>query len=118
MVAASCCHSSPLSWSLHVDGIFGECLFWVLRLTLGTDVYDMTAHLGWVKIYSRILGIVIPIAIRYELENQESIQEKTQKRFQGFTTSHWNAPVHYDSTAAISSASSTSTITTTVNSFN
>lgn len=68
--------------SINIDGIFGECLFWVLRLTLGMDVYDATTHLGWVKIYSRILRVIIPIVIQYELDNRAAIEEKSSIRFQ------------------------------------
>mmetsp|Transcript_3085 Transcript_3085/g.2065 ORF Transcript_3085/g.2065 Transcript_3085/m.2065 type:complete len:265 (+) Transcript_3085:38-832(+) len=70
-------------------GVFGECLFWVLRLTLGAEIYDAQTNLGWVKIYSRILGVIIPIAVRYELDNKSAIQEKSTKRFQNMTSERW-----------------------------
>lgn len=65
--------------SLIVDGIFGEVLFYILRLTLGED-YDAVAHSGWIKIYSRILRIVIPIAMDYEIANKPTIDSLTTKR--------------------------------------
>eukprot|EP01039_Chlorochromonas_danica_P015028 gene15028-17623_t len=91
-------------------GIFGECLFWVLRLTLGAEIYDSFTHLGWVKIYSRILGIIIPVVIRYELDNRDVIQEKSIKRFQNMTagSNRWsmdssdNGSVHSGITAPMS----------------
>lgn len=61
------------------DGIFGEALFYVLRLTLGDD-YDAHAHNGWVKIYSRILRIIIPIVVDYELNNKAVVDQLTAKR--------------------------------------
>jgi hypothetical protein len=36
------------------DGIFGECLFWALKLVLGPE-YDAVTHMDWVKIFSRVL---------------------------------------------------------------
>lgn len=66
------------------DGIFGEVLFFILRLTLGDD-YDAVAHTGWVKIFSRILRIVVPIAVAYEIANEPAIETLTTKRVSNMT---------------------------------
>lgn len=67
-----------------VDGIFGEVLFFVLRLTLGDD-YDTTAHHGWIKIFSRVLRVVVPIAVEYEIANKPAITALTAKRISNMT---------------------------------
>lgn len=67
------------------DGVFCEVLFYVLRLTLGDD-YNATAHIGWVKIFSRILRIVIPVVVDYELENKPTISEITTRRISKMTS--------------------------------
>ena len=69
-----------------VDGIFGECLFWVLKLTLGPE-YDATTHMGWVKIFSRVLRAMVPVAIEYELENKDSLRSRVTSRYQALTSS-------------------------------
>eukprot|EP01033_Poteriospumella_lacustris_P016116 gene16116-biopygen7249 len=65
-------------------GIFGECLFWVLKLTLGPE-YDAVTHMGWVKIFSRVLRSMIPVAIEYEIDNKESVKNRVASRFQALT---------------------------------
>ena len=49
------------------DGIFGEVLFYTLRKTLGTETYSAEIHYAWVKVMSRILRVMIPIVVRYEM---------------------------------------------------
>eukprot|EP01033_Poteriospumella_lacustris_P017370 gene17370-biopygen7802 len=66
-------------------GIFGECLFWVLKLTLGPE-YDAMTHMGWVKIFSRVLKAMVPVAIEYEIENKESMKSRVTSRFQALTS--------------------------------
>lgn len=43
-------------------GVFGEVLFWTLRTTLGSG-FDQSVELAWIKIYSLVLEIVVPVAI-------------------------------------------------------
>lgn len=62
------------------DGIFGECLFWTLKLTLGPE-YDAITHMGWVKIFSRVLKAMIPVAIEYELENKDTLRTRVTCRY-------------------------------------
>jgi hypothetical protein len=38
-----------------------------LRQTLGVTVYDADTHLAWVKIISRIMRVIIPAAVKYEV---------------------------------------------------
>eukprot|EP01033_Poteriospumella_lacustris_P008384 gene8384-biopygen3783 len=70
---------------LFSDGIFGECLFWVLKQTLGPE-YDAMTHMGWVKIFSRVLKAMVPVAVEYELENKTTMKSRVTSRFQALTT--------------------------------
>lgn len=47
-------------------GIVGEVMFWSLRKCLG-PVYDSDVHRVWVKIFSRMLKIMVPVAVSFEL---------------------------------------------------
>lgn len=46
----------------------GEVLFWALRLVIGYEVYTDEMHSAWVKVYSRMLRVIVPVAIAWELE--------------------------------------------------
>jgi hemoglobin-like flavoprotein len=46
-------------------GIVGEVLLWTLTLTLGSE-FDEPTKLAWVKIYSVMLKVIIPVAVREE----------------------------------------------------
>jgi hemoglobin-like flavoprotein len=61
-------------------GIFGEVLFWALKVVTGADVYDAVCHAGWIKIYSKMLSIIIPEAVRYELANKPAVTAFKEKR--------------------------------------
>lgn len=62
------------------DSIFGEVLFWTLRLTLGTEIYDTVTNTGWVKLYSSLLRIIIPIAVKYEKGHKDALELSRTKR--------------------------------------
>ena len=64
---------------IYIDGIVGEVLFWSLKQCLGVQMYDMLAHQAWIKVYSRMLRIMVPMAVAHELKDG-SAQEK---RFYG-----------------------------------
>lgn len=70
-----------------LDGIFGEVLFWTLKLTVGKEVYDIITHTAWIKIYSRMLFIILPIVVKYELENKDSMMKIGMKRMKSFIVS-------------------------------
>lgn len=48
-------------------GIVGETLFWALRAALGPTVYTKETHSIWVRIYSRMLSVIVPKAIEIEM---------------------------------------------------
>lgn len=47
-------------------GIVGDVLFWSLRKCIGRS-YDQPTHHAWVKIMSRMLKIIVPYVVAYEL---------------------------------------------------
>lgn len=49
-------------------GIVGEVLFWVLKHCLGPTVYTQSVHVAWVKVYSRMLRTIVPVAVGYEIK--------------------------------------------------
>jgi uncharacterized membrane protein YgcG len=60
------------------DGIVGEVLFWALRLVVGTEAYTDQLHSAWVKVYSRMLRVIVPVAISWELERGSSKVQSTR----------------------------------------
>lgn len=54
----------------YADGIMGEVLFWTLHKCLGPDVFNDNIHLIWVKILSRILKHMVPVAVAFELDTK------------------------------------------------
>ena len=62
-------------FSLCADGLVGEVLFWSIRKCIGTAQYTVEVHEAWVKIYSRMLKTMVPVAVAHELKNG-SAQEK------------------------------------------
>lgn len=64
-----------------LDGVVGEVLFWAIRMCVGVEMYSYEVHQAWVKIYSRMLKTMVPVAVAHELKDG-SAQEK---RFFGDT---------------------------------
>ena len=60
------------------DGIVGEVLFWALRQVVGTEFYTDKMHSAWVKVYSRMLRVIVPVAISWELERGSSKVQSTR----------------------------------------
>lgn len=52
----------------------GEVLFWALNATLGSTTYNSQLHSIWVRIFSRLLRVIIPVALRLEIDGE--IQER------------------------------------------
>ena len=55
-------------------GIVGEVLLWTLTLCLGGQ-FDSATSLTWVKIYSVMLSVIIPIAIEEEKNLIEAVRK-------------------------------------------
>ena len=92
---------------LIVDGIFGECLFWVLKLIVGPE-YDAVTHMGWVKIFSRVLKVMVPIAVQYEIDNKESMKNRIASRHSAMTTALEQSTHHSSAVDDSSVSASTS----------
>lgn len=54
-------------FSLFLDGIVGDILFWTLHLVLGVELYTHELHKCWIKIYSRMLQTIVPVAVALEV---------------------------------------------------
>ncbi|KAJ1408121.1 globin-like protein [Ochromonadaceae sp. CCMP2298] len=52
-------------------GVVGEVLLWALEKVMGAS-YDAQMNLAWVKVYSRLLMIIIPTAVALELKEHQS----------------------------------------------
>lgn len=50
-----------------VDGIVGEVLFWTLKEVLGEETYTSQVHFAYVRIFSRMLSVIVPIAVSFEI---------------------------------------------------
>ena len=50
----------------------GEVLFWVLRQVLGVEMYSHAVHMAWVKVYNRMLSIIVPKAVALEVHRGAS----------------------------------------------
>ena len=51
-------------------------LIYAIRATCGVDAFNPTAHLAWIKIYSRMLKTMVPVAVAHELKDGSSFQSK------------------------------------------
>ena len=65
-----------------IDGIVGEIILFTLRKCCG-DSFTTAAHYGWAKILSRMLDVILPVVVKYEVENAEMVHEKFAARFYG-----------------------------------
>mmetsp|Transcript_16243 Transcript_16243/g.17595 ORF Transcript_16243/g.17595 Transcript_16243/m.17595 type:complete len:253 (-) Transcript_16243:868-1626(-) len=64
----------------HEYGTFGEVLFWAIRLSLGPQVYTTQVHRAWIKFYSKILAVVLPLVVKYEIEHKGEIKQSEERR--------------------------------------
>ncbi len=53
-----------------------QVLFWTLKTCL-QDLYDKATHRAWVKLYSSMLAVIVPVAVKYELT--PSVMKSTHK---------------------------------------
>jgi len=47
-------------------GVVGEVILWTLRYCLGDD-YTPEIHLCWLRILCRMLKVMIPVAVKFEM---------------------------------------------------
>ena len=59
-------------------GVIGSVLFWTLEHTLGDTLYDAETKLAWIKTFSRMLSVMVPVAVSHELDNGEAQMDRLQ----------------------------------------
>lgn len=50
-------------------------MFWTLREVLGRETFDKNTHTIWIRIFSRILSVVVPVAVSYEIKTGGTNQQ-------------------------------------------
>eukprot|EP01039_Chlorochromonas_danica_P000214 gene214-229_t len=50
-------------------GLVGDVLFWTIKLCVGGELYTPEVHTAWVKVYSRMLKTMVPVAVEYEMKH-------------------------------------------------
>lgn len=59
-----------------VDGIVGEVMFWTIKTCIGEEAFDKSVQTAWVRIFSRMLKIMVPVAVAHELRNGGDAQSE------------------------------------------
>lgn len=49
-----------------------QVMFWALDHCLGKDIFDANCRLCWVKIFSSMLRVIVPVAVAHELASNEA----------------------------------------------
>lgn len=57
-------------------GVVGEVLIYAIKQTVGPDAFNPTVHLAWIKIYSRMLKTMVPVAVAHELKDGSAQQKR------------------------------------------
>lgn len=74
-VSKCCCGSDTVDMChgeiIASDGVVGEVLFYTLRRCLGPE-YDSRTHRAWVKLFSRMLSVIVPCAVQFEMRSGTS----------------------------------------------
>ena len=55
-------------------------LFWALKKTLGPEIYTPAVHGAWIKIYSKMLTVIVPVAVAYEINHKDDYKPIIVKR--------------------------------------
>ena len=53
-------------------GIMGEVLIWALKRVLGPTAFTVECKNAWIRIFCRMIRIMIPLAVHYEMENGDA----------------------------------------------
>ena len=54
-------------------------MLWTIRKVVGDAVYTSDVHHAWVRVYSRMLSLMVPLAVKYEMETFGVRQEQRIK---------------------------------------
>ncbi len=89
----------------------GDVLFWVMQRVLGRDAYNLQLHLAWVKIYSRMLRTIVPVAVAMELKDGSAqvsrLTVHETKMFEESQSRHSSEPTTKDTVSAAKSSVTT-----------
>ena len=64
-------------------------MFWTLAKCLGSEFYDKATHRVWVKIFSTMLNVIVPIAVHHELEHPDEVAKAASRQAASFS---WKDP--------------------------
>ena len=53
-----------------------QCMFWAVRTVVGPAIYSEQTHRAWVKIFSQMLRVIVPVAVAHELASNEAQQNR------------------------------------------
>lgn len=59
-------------------GIMVDCFLWSFNKVLGPTVYTSLCAQAWTRIFSRMIRVMIPLAVTYELQNDIQKDRKIQ----------------------------------------
>lgn len=51
-------------------------MFWTLKTVLGEETYDKRVHEAWVRIFSRMLSVIVPVAVSFEIKTGGEAQRQ------------------------------------------
>lgn len=57
-------------------------MFWTLGKILG-QAYTTEAHYSWVRMFSSMIRVIIPIAVHHELQDNNAQTSRFEKQFEG-----------------------------------
>ena len=47
-------------------GVVGDVLFWCIKTCVGNAAFTKQVEVAWVKIYSKMLQVIVPVAVAHE----------------------------------------------------
>ena len=51
-------------------------MFWAVKTVVGQSIYNEQTHRAWVKIFSQMLRVIVPVAVAHELASNEAQQNR------------------------------------------
>ena len=61
-------------------GIVGEVLIWCVSVALGSALLTFDVEKAWVKVFSSLLTVMVPVAVAAEVESSEETSQLYQSR--------------------------------------
>lgn len=72
---------------LNVDGLIGDVLFWSLARCVGQELYTDEVHQAFIKIMSRMLRTMVPLAVAFELRDDSAQSKRIGKHLESMSLS-------------------------------